>query len=616
MGRRVVVVALDGFSPDWLERFLGEGALRELEGLAAHGVRGRLISTIPATTPVAWATAMTGCDPAKTGITAALLHRPGEPLDQRVGCYSHRCAAEPVWETAALNGLSACVVKFPVSYPSRGATLRVDGAAGWGGMTCLHEFAPASVVAGSGLARTSSSTLRRQVASTHANVEVLWCAWWTIECQWPTGASLRLPLAGLRTERGFVLAVPANRALRSGATVVAPSMWSSPITVTAHGRDGAAEHSFRIKVLNAGDRLEELRFFHTGFHERERHSYPPDRWAALLDRIGPIEERTDPLLLFRGEIDVETQFEIFKLNADWTSRAAEVLLAETHWKLVILHVHFLDWAHHALQGGIDPRHPDYRPSDSERFESLLRDCYQLADRVVGSVRAGMHATDNVIVLGDHGQDVHHTTFRANEVLHEAGLLRWRACGGIDWSATRVYGAGNFFWVNLKGREPTGIVEPEDFRSVSDRVVKVLRSSRDPVTGDAPLLTIGAPSSLAPYGHVSGEGVGDLVALCRSGYQLRNDRGPQYSPTRFLREFSSGHDHSSPLESSLESRIFAMGPSFRQRFVCERRIPIRDVAPTICAALGISAAPACEGSPITELLSRGPCVTTEGVECDG
>ncbi len=139
------MVGIDGFSPVWMDRFLRQGKLPSLGAVAASGVSVALRSTLPATTPVAWATVATGCSPAVTGIDANLIHRPGDRLDRRLGCYAHRCKAEPLWETASRAGKRSYVVKFPVSYPSSTASFRLDGAAGWAGLKCLHELASPAV---------------------------------------------------------------------------------------------------------------------------------------------------------------------------------------------------------------------------------------------------------------------------------------------------------------------------------------------------------------------------------------------------------------------------------------------------------------------------------------
>lgn len=58
-------------------------------------------------------------------------------------------------------------------------------------------------------------------------------------------------------------------------------------------------------------------------------------------------------------------------------------------------------------------------------------------------------------------------------------------GGIDWRRTQVYSDESPYfpaiWVNLKGRDPAGIVAPEEYDQVRDRVIGWLREWRDPET---------------------------------------------------------------------------------------------------------------------------------------
>src|SRR5262245_33282129 len=145
-GRRVAVVGIDGFSPDYIDRFLDEHAMPALAALRARGCDVPLVSTVPACTPVAWAAITTGCHPSRNGIQGFLTPRRGDSLRERSsGVYSYALTVEPIWETATRHGLHACVIKFPVSYPSDRASLRIDGAAGWGGLACLSDAAPAGV---------------------------------------------------------------------------------------------------------------------------------------------------------------------------------------------------------------------------------------------------------------------------------------------------------------------------------------------------------------------------------------------------------------------------------------------------------------------------------------
>src|ERR1044072_9894280 len=106
---RVAIVGIDGFSPLSIARYLDDGVMPSLQALVARGVSVPLVSTLPATTPVAWAAMSTGAHPSTNGIEGFLLHRPGRRLEDRIsGGSSESITAEPIWPTAGLNGLPGC----------------------------------------------------------------------------------------------------------------------------------------------------------------------------------------------------------------------------------------------------------------------------------------------------------------------------------------------------------------------------------------------------------------------------------------------------------------------------------------------------------------------------
>jgi predicted AlkP superfamily phosphohydrolase/phosphomutase len=206
------------------------------------------------------------------------------------------------------------------------------------------------------------------------------------------------------------------------------------------------------------------------------------------------------------------------------------------------------------------------------------------------------------VLGDHGQDLHHTTFRANEWLAAEGYLRWAGDGvDVDWATTRAYATGNYIHLNLLGREPTGIVTASEAERVRESLVSRLLDLRDEATGERPVLIAGDKREFEFLGG-DGAGVGDVVFCLRSGYQATNDRGEIFTPTKVFQEFTSGHDHFWPLDPRIHTRLFAAGSSFRQGYEHKRAAHLVDVAPTVCAALGIEPPAHCQGHVMQKLLA--------------
>src|SRR5437762_14067358 len=83
-------------------------------------------------------------------------------------------------------------------------------------------------------------------------------------------------------------------------------------------------------------------------------------------------------------------------------------------------------------------------------------------------RYGGKAT--IIVMSDHGFANFGRQFNLNSWLRDWGYLAPRECTSImtdaDWSQTTAYGLGiNGLYLNMKGRERDGIVEPGDEREL-------------------------------------------------------------------------------------------------------------------------------------------------------
>lgn len=66
--KRLMVIGLDGATLDVLTPLAEQGLLPNLSRWLRAGRAQQLISTVPAVTPVAWSTFLTGCDPARHGV--------------------------------------------------------------------------------------------------------------------------------------------------------------------------------------------------------------------------------------------------------------------------------------------------------------------------------------------------------------------------------------------------------------------------------------------------------------------------------------------------------------------------------------------------------------------
>ena len=116
----------------------------------------------------------------------------------------------------------------------------------------------------------------------------------------------------------------------------------------------------------------------------------------------------------------------------------------------------------------DTDHPIRSGDEARKYFGYVQKLYQKLDTVIGEVldRYGSRAT--IIVMSDHGFANFGTQFNLNSWLREMGYLGPPQCTSIlsdvDWSQTVAYGLGlNGLYLNVKGREPHGVVEPGEKR---------------------------------------------------------------------------------------------------------------------------------------------------------
>ncbi len=119
MSAKALLIGLDGATFSILDPLMEEGVMPCLKDLIAGGARSELASVIPALTPPAWTSLMTGRSPGNHGIFDFLrfeLRAGGRQL--RV-MDSEDVACETIWSMLGRNGLTATVLNFPMTFPAR-----------------------------------------------------------------------------------------------------------------------------------------------------------------------------------------------------------------------------------------------------------------------------------------------------------------------------------------------------------------------------------------------------------------------------------------------------------------------------------------------------------------
>ncbi|MFL5662450.1 MAG: alkaline phosphatase family protein [Ktedonobacteraceae bacterium] len=119
MGTKVLVIGLDGATPELVERWIEEDKLPHLKQIMQNGVYGKLRSVYPPISPAAWTTFATGYNPGKHG-----TYDFRDYDTKRYSCFadtivdSNAFAGKSIWDLVGTAQQKVGVVTVPVTYPA------------------------------------------------------------------------------------------------------------------------------------------------------------------------------------------------------------------------------------------------------------------------------------------------------------------------------------------------------------------------------------------------------------------------------------------------------------------------------------------------------------------
>ncbi len=199
------------------------------------------------------------------------------------------------------------------------------------------------------------------------------------------------------------------------------------------------------------------------------------------------------------------------------------------WEFAMLVYRTPDILCHKFWRYQDPTHPLYRASEAERWGGVIADAFEYLDALTGELlEVVADERTTVVILSDHGFGPLTHAVYLNKYLAQSGLLAYReqsrpalrsalragvrqlnnplvnalkqrafermpqlkgsmhysmAYGNIDWSRTRAYAVGTMgnVYLNVRGREPDGVVEPGEYEATRAQVIATMQALADPET---------------------------------------------------------------------------------------------------------------------------------------
>jgi predicted AlkP superfamily phosphohydrolase/phosphomutase len=330
----------------------------------------------------------------------------------------------------------------------------------------------------------------------------------------------------------------------------------------------------------------------------------PEAWAEqLAERHGPYKTMGWAIDTWAISEGFATE-QMFWDDMVWTVDQYRTMYRDflrTDDDLFLQCFEFPDRVGHIFWRVMDEKHPAYTPELAAKWGDALEKSYVMMDQIVGeAMEAAQTKGATLIVVSDHGfatwrKSVNYNTWlvqngylgmrsgveareRTLEILFDSGQF-WE---NVDWSRTRAYAMGlGQMYINLKGRESQGIVEPADYEALKKELAGRLEAMVDPENGAKPISRVVTREQA--YRAFDPNLMPDLFILNNDGYRVSWQTslgGIQKELFEPNRRVWSG-DHCS-LDPELVQGIFFIN----RKLTTDRRPYIADIYPTVLGLLNV------------------------------
>ena len=323
-------------------------------------------------------------------------------------------------------------------------------------------------------------------------------------------------------------------------------------------------------------------------------TYPKQLKEEIRENVG---EYIIDVKNFRTEDKKYLLHQIYEMT-DQRFKTAQYLMNNKPWDFFMMVEMGPDRLHHGMWKFHDETHVNYVPNSP--YENSIRDYYIYLD---GKISKLLEKVDRertaVIVVSDHGAKRMDGGFCFNDWLIQQGYLTLKTPvtqprliknQDIDWSKTKVWGSGGYYgrlFINVKGREPQGVIPQNSYESFRTELIHRLESVPEhtgKLMGNRafrpqdiyPEVKEVAPDLIVYFGDLGWRSVGTVGN--DSLYVFQNDTGPD----------DANHAQQGMYILSAPGISDAGQQLDRQ---------IMDIAPTTLNLLSIDIPPDMEGKPL-------------------
>ncbi len=619
--KRLIVVGFDGQDPKLTDRYMKEGKLPNFSKLAQSGCYHRLQTSYPAVSPAAWSSFSTGTHPAKHNIFDFLnrdrrtylpllssTHIGSVDRFLKIGKYRIPLRkpevrllrrSKPTWAILGEHNVWSTILRVPITFPPdkfNGAELSAMCAPdllGTQGTFLLYTTRKSEKKFKEGGIRIPLEKGSERFETRIQGPENMFIAG-NPPLEVPMTIEIDRKARRVRVNIGGEAVELEERKL---------SRW---ITLTFKAAPGIKVSGVcRVMVIELG---EEFSLYVTPLNiDPEKPAMPishPSYYATYMaKKIGPYatlglaedtwalnEGVTDDATFLRQTHDIDDERKAMLFAAMEKLRRGSLVCVFDG----------TDRIQHMFWRYMEKGHPAPVEKNGGPGPTAIEEIYKKNDLLVGQVMGKMTEGDLLMVISDHGFASFRRGVNLNRWLLDNGYLALKegADGsaewltGVDWSRTKAYVLGlTGMWLNLRGREAHGIVEPgKEAQELKRELMARLRALRDEEKGEVGINEMFDTAALYQGPYLSD--APDLIIGYNAGYRVSWDcatgmvSGPVFEDNR--KAWSGDH--------CIDPRLV---PGI---FLCTKKISKKDpalidIAPTTLRLFGLEPPKHMDGEPL-------------------
>ncbi|MEE0205952.1 MAG: alkaline phosphatase family protein [Peptococcaceae bacterium] len=285
--------------------------------------------------------------------------------------------------------------------------------------------------------------------------------------------------------------------------------------------------------------------------------------------------------------------------AQWQADALNYLIDTNDYQVVFSHIHNVDAMGHMFWF-LGKDRPNMGSMHGKEFQEAIEKVYEQTDRYLGRFLHYLDEGWTIMIFSDHGlltpeeeeKPLIGDAFGCNvAVMKELGftVLKKDENGNeikeIDWEKTRAVATrGGHIYINLKGKYPTGIVDPADKYELEREIIDALYSYR--LNGKR-VIAVAMRNKDAMVLGTGGPECGDVLYWLEEGVnRLHGDALPMVEGVN---------------DTSVTPIFIAAGQGLKKGYKSERIIRQADVTPTVAHMLGVRIPKQCEGAVAYQIL---------------